>query len=69
MASKGTKGQNGTHRSVEIRRFPDMQSWQNWREIQDRDTTLSQLLKRDWLQNVERVESMLLRPMDYSRIR
>ncbi len=59
----------GSHRSVEIRRFPDMQSWQRWRECQDRDSALSQLLKRAWLENVERVDSALLRPMDYSRIR
>jgi hypothetical protein len=59
----------GSHRSVEIRRFPDLACWQRWREAQDQDPELSRLLKNDWLKNVERVESTLLRPMDYSRIR
>ncbi|MDH3703299.1 MAG: NIPSNAP family protein [Alphaproteobacteria bacterium] len=59
----------GSHRSVEIRSFPDLACWQNWREAQDNDAELSQLVKRAWLETVDRVESTLLRPMDYSRIR
>lgn|GEM_PF-1053575 len=59
----------GSHRSVEIRRFPDMTAWQRWREAQDQDPELVRLLKTDWLETVERVDSMLMRPMDYSRIR
>jgi hypothetical protein len=59
----------GSHRSVEIRSFPDLASWQNWREAQDSDAVLSQLVKGAWLETVDRVESTLLRPMDYSRIR
>lgn len=57
----------GSHRSVEIRRFPDMSSWQRWREVQEGE--LAPLIKKDWLASVERVDSTLLRPMDYSRIR
>jgi len=59
----------GSHRSVELRKFPDLGSLQRWREAQDQDADLSRLIKNDWLENVERVESTLLRPMDYSRIR
>ncbi len=59
----------GSHRSVEIRRFPDLASWQRWREAQDNDAALAGLMKGDWLETVDRVESTLLRPMDYSRIR
>ena len=59
----------GSHRSIELRRFPDLSSWQRWREVQDSDGDLSRLIKREWLATVERVDSTLLRPMDYSRIR
>jgi hypothetical protein len=59
----------GSHRSVEIRGFPDLASWQRWREAQDDNAALARLMKGDWLETVERVESTLLRPMDYSRIR
>lgn len=59
----------GSHRSVELRRFPDLMTWQRWRETQDSDPSLSQLVKRDWLGTVARVDSTILRPMDYSRIR
>ena len=59
----------GSHRSIELRRFPDLSAWQRWREAQDRETGLSQLVKRVWLGAVTRVDSTLLRPMDYSRIR
>jgi hypothetical protein len=59
----------GSHRSVELRRFPDMATWQGWRDAQDRDPDLARLVKGEWLATVERVDSTLLRPMDYSRIR
>ncbi len=59
----------GSHRSVELRHFPDMAHWQNWRDRQDRDDDLARLLKGDWLATIERVDSTLLRPMDYSRLR
>jgi len=59
----------GSHRSVELRRFPDMAAWQRWREAQDSDGKLSPLVKRAWLGAVARVDSTILRPMDYSRIR
>ena len=59
----------GSHRSVELRRFPNLAHWQNWRDVQDRDGDLAKLIKSDWLATIERVESTLLRPMDYSRIR
>ena len=57
----------GSHRSVELRRFPDMAAWQRWREVLEGE--LAPLIKSDWLATVERVDSTLLRPMDYSRIR
>lgn len=59
----------GSHRSVELRRFPDLAAWQRWREVQEQDADLSRLMKHDWLGAVARVDSTLLRPMDYSRIR
>ncbi len=59
----------GSHRSVELRWFPDLTHWQHWREAQDTDPELAQLTKEDWMANIERVDSVLLRPMDYSRIR
>ena len=59
----------GSHRSIELRRFPDLAAWQRWRELQDRDPALSQLVKRQWLGAVARIDSAILRPMDYSRIR
>ncbi len=59
----------GSHRSVEIRRFPDMAAWQRWREVQEQDPALVRLLKTDWIETTEHVDSVLMRPMDYSRIR
>lgn len=59
----------GSHRSVELRRFPDLAAWQRWRAAQNDDLALSRLVKREWLATVTWVESALLRPMDYSRIR
>lgn len=59
----------GSHRSIELRRFPDLSSWQRWREAQENDPKLSTLVKEAWLSHVERVESVLLYPLDYSRMR
>jgi NIPSNAP len=59
----------GSHRSVELRHFPDLAAWQRWREAQDGDAALSRLVKREWLGAVARIDSTILRPMDYSRIR
>jgi hypothetical protein len=59
----------GSHRSIELRRFPDLNSWQRWREAQDVDAALGKLIHETWLSCVHRVDSVLLRPMDYSRIR
>ena len=59
----------GSHRSVELRRFPDMASWQRWREAQDSDPALRQLVRERWAPLVERIDSVLLRPLAYSRIR
>lgn len=59
----------GSHRSVELRWFPDLAHWQNWRNTQDSDPALSKLVKSEWLAEIERVDSVLMRPMDYSRLR
>lgn len=59
----------GSHRSIELRRFPDLASWQRWREAQETDPSLARLTKETWLAKVERVESALLVPLDYSRMR
>jgi hypothetical protein len=59
----------GSHRSIELRRFPDLASWQRWREAQEHDPDLARLVKETWLARVERVDSVLLWPLDYSRMR
>ena len=59
----------GSHRSIELRRFPDLASWQRWRETQESEPSLAQLTKQKWLAKVDRVESALLWPLDYSRMR
>jgi hypothetical protein len=57
------------HRSIELRRFPDLASWQAWHDAQDTDPGLRALIKEQWLSKVERVDSVLMRALDYSRIR
>jgi hypothetical protein len=59
----------GSHRSIELRRFPDLATWQRWREVQDTDAALRSLLRERWAPLVDRVESLLLRPLAYSRMR
>ncbi len=59
----------GSHRSVELRRFTDLATWQRWREAQDTDLALRRLLRERWAPLVERVDSALLRPLRYSRMR
>jgi hypothetical protein len=56
-------------RTVELRHFPDLTSWQSWREAQDTDKDLADLIKSQWLPHIEQMHSTLLRPLDYSRIR
>ena len=56
-------------RSVELRKFPDLNAWQQWREAQDSDPVLSNLVKQEWLPHIVEMHSALLRPLDYSRIR
>jgi hypothetical protein len=55
--------------SVELRHFPDLTAWQVWREAQDDDPALSKLIKQDWMPYVLEMHSILMRPLDYSRIR
>jgi hypothetical protein len=64
----GTMNAN-SHCSIELRRFPDLASWQRWREAQDSNPELRQLVKSTWLSHIVRMESTLLLPLDYSRIR
>lgn len=68
MIGPGTSNAN-SHRSVELRQFPDLESWQRWREAQDTDPALRALIKQRWLGTVERVDSVLMHTLDYSRIR
>lgn len=56
-------------RSVELRRFPDLATWQKWREAQDNDSVLASLVKEQWMPQVAEMHSVLMRPLDYSRIR
>ena len=46
-----------------------MASWQRWREAQESDEDLARLVKESWLFKVDRVESLLLYPLDHSRMR
>jgi hypothetical protein len=59
----------GSHRSIELRRFADLATWQRWREAQDSDPALRRLVREQWAQRIDRVESFLLRPLPYSRMR
>ncbi|MGY9056899.1 MAG: NIPSNAP family protein [Alphaproteobacteria bacterium] len=68
VIGQGTTNGN-SQRAVELRRFPGLASWQRWRERQDTNPALAKLVKSDWLGQIERVDSQLLRPLDYSRIR
>jgi hypothetical protein len=56
-------------RSVELRHFSSLERWQVWREAQDNEPSLNQLIKSQWMPRVLYMESALLRPLDYSRIR
>jgi len=56
-------------RSVELRHFASLEHWQMWREAQDNNPALSELIKSQWMPHVLHMDSALLRPMDYSRIR
>ena len=55
--------------SVELRHFSNLTAWQVWREAQDDDPVLSKLIKQDWMPYVLEMHSILMRPLDYSRIR
>jgi hypothetical protein len=59
----------GSHRSIELRWFADLGAWQRWREAQERDPALAQLVLAEWLSRLSGIESVLLRPLDYSRLR
>lgn len=56
-------------RTVELRWFPDLAAWQAWREAQDAEAGLADLIKSQWLPRIAQMETALLRPLDYSRIR
>jgi hypothetical protein len=58
-----------SHCSIELRRFPSLGHWQRWREAQEPGGDLYGLIHGEWLPRLVKIESMLLRPMDYSRIR
>ena len=46
-----------------------MASWQRWREAQDSDPVLRQLVRERWAPLEERIDRVLLRPLAHSRIR
>ena len=56
-------------RSIELRHFASLEKWQKWREAQDNDPSLNKLIKSQWMPRVQHMDSALLRPLDYSRIR
>jgi len=56
-------------RSVALRHFSSLEQWQMWREAQDKEPSLNQLIKSQWMSHVQYMDSALLRPLDYSRIR
>lgn len=58
----------GSHRSIELRRFPDMAAWQRWHSRILSDPALRRLTRETWRAHVERMDTVLLRPTDYSLI-
>ena len=58
-----------SHRSIELRHFTDMGAWQRWREAQESDPALRALTRQVWPSLIDRMDSILLKPLDYSRIR
>jgi hypothetical protein len=58
-----------SHRSIELRHFTDMGAWQRWREAQESDPALWELTRQVWPSLIDRMDSLLLKPLDYSRIR
>ena len=59
----------GSHRSIELRRYSDLSNWQRRHRAQDDDPVLRKLIREDWMSKIVRMDSALLYPMDYSRIR
>ena len=59
----------GSHRSVEIRRYENFVDWENSRTSIESNPNLRDLLKVQWLARIVSVESLLLQPLNYSRIR
>jgi NIPSNAP len=58
----------GSHRSIELRWFASMGDWEQSREKQKSSPEFVDL-REEWLSKLEHIESALLRPLDYSRIR
>jgi hypothetical protein len=58
-----------SHRSIEVRRFADLQCWQDWRNDQDHVPELRELMKERYITLVAQLDSVLMRPLDYSRVR
>jgi len=58
----------GSHRSIELRWFASMSDWERSREKQENSPEFVEL-REEWLSKLEQIESALLRPLDYSRIR
>ncbi|OZI26007.1 hypothetical protein CAL26_01215 [Bordetella genomosp. 9] len=56
-------------RSIELRRFDSLDCWQQWKEGQDSDPALRELMRSKYMQKIVQVDSALMRPLDYSRIR
>ena len=54
---------------IQYRASTRMASWQRWREAQDSDPVLRQLVRERWAPLVERIDRVLLRPLAHSRIR
>jgi hypothetical protein len=62
-------GTGASNRSVELRRFESMDAWQQWKEAQDNDPALRELMRSRYMKTIVRQDSVLMRPLDYSRIR
>jgi hypothetical protein len=66
----GPGSTNGaSHRSVELRRFPNATAWEEWMDIQRSDPALRKLVRLDWSKTISRIDSVLMKPMKYSRMR
>ena len=61
---------NGTSlRQVELIRFEDLMAWTDWRKKQKEDIEFNKISRARWFSKIERLNSVIMEPTDFSRIR